>query len=283
VQIRELKKHIADDEARIPVLEKEITDLTQELRGREAIDAQVKENTNELVKERQAVTTAFAAAESARATAEEARRNLTAAEDRRVARDKAQTEIVTKKVELADWRLLEQATGPDGIPALELDELGPGIADDANELLLEAYGPRYRTRFATTRIGGTGSKKKQIETFEIWITDSENGDEQEIATLSGGEYIWIKEAIYEAFAKTRKKNIGIQFLNIFLDEADGALDPEARQQYLRMLEVAHRQSGRYQTFLVTHSSEIQQMAQKVIAVAELPAIEAMAGKEAVID
>ena len=65
----------------------------------------------------------------------------------------------------------------------------------------------------------------------------------------------------------------MQFLTAFLDEADGALDPEARMLYLRMLEAAHREAGRFQTILISHSTEIQAMVERVINVADLTARE----------
>jgi DNA repair protein SbcC/Rad50 len=276
VQIRQLEKNIAASEKWAEELKDEIARLAKDLEGLPAIAEKLKDVTSRQKTAAEAVTTTFAAAEAAKATAEEARRNLTAAEERRAKRDQAVADIGTKQLELADWRFLERAEGPDGIPALELDELAPGIAEVANRLLAEAFGTRKRIEFRTTRTGGTGSRKKQIETFEIWILDGETGEEQEIATLSGGEYVWFKRALYDAFAVIRARNTGIQFLTVFQDETDGALDPEARQQYLRMLEAAHRESGRFQTILISHSSEIQQMVEQTIDVTALPS-----GKEVV--
>jgi DNA repair protein SbcC/Rad50 len=276
VQIRQLEKNIAASEKWAEELKDEIARLAKDLEGLPAIAEKLKDVTSRQKTAAEAVTTTFAAAEAAKATADEARRNLTAAKDRRAKRDQAVADIGTKQLELADWRFLERAEGPDGIPALELDELAPGIAEVANRLLAEAFGTRKRIEFRTTRTGGTGSRKKQIETFEIWIIDAETGEEQEIATLSGGEYVWFKRALYDAFAVIRARNTGIQFLTVFQDETDGALDPEARQQYLRMLEAAHRESGRFQTILISHSSEIQQMVEQTIDVTALPS-----GKEVV--
>lgn len=167
--------------------------------------------------------------------------------------------IATTKTLSGRYRLLERSFGKDGIPALELDAVAPDVARVANSLLDAAYGARYTIEFRTTRKGGTGARQKQIEDFLIYIHDSEAGDEQEISTLSGGESVWIKRAIYDAFAVIRAQNTGIQFLTAFQDETDGALDPDARVRYFRMLEEAHRQSGRYQTVLITHSSELQAM------------------------
>jgi exonuclease SbcC len=199
------------------------------------------------------------------ATREASEKSLAESERRRLAREQAQDEVETKESELSDWRILEKACGPDGIQALELDALAPSIAEVANRLLA-VQNPRYSVEFRTQKESGKGSKKKEIETFEIYILDSETGMEQEIGTLSGGEGVWIKRAIYDAFAAIRAKNTGIMFLTVFQDETDGALDPANRMDYLRMMEAAHGESGRYQTLLITHSTELQAMVSQVIDV-----------------
>ena len=222
----------------------------------------------ELEHARAEYTAATSAAAAARASADAARRALADAEKRLQARAAAEDERGTKGDELADWRLLERATGPDGIQALELDALAPSIAAVANRLLV-VQSPRYSVEFRTTRIAGKGGKTKQVETFEIYVLDSETFTEQEIGTLSGGEGVWIKRAIYDAFAAIRAQNTGVQFLTVMQDETDGALDPEARMAYLRMLEAAHKESGRHQTLLITHSTELQAMVGQTIDVWEL--------------
>jgi len=163
-----------------------------------------------------------------------------------------------KEIDLTEWQYLQRACGPNGIQALELDAMGPGIAEVANSILESAYGSRFQIEFRTTRIGGSGSKTKQIEDFQIWIHDSQTGDEQLLETLSGGESVWIKNAIYSAFGIIRARKTGTQFLTVYMDEADGALDPEARTAYFRMLEKAHQEAGRYHSIIVTHSPEAQE-------------------------
>ena len=164
-----------------------------------------------------------------------------------------------KEIDLTEWQYLQRACGPNGIQALELDAMGPGIAEVANSILESAYGSRFQIEFRTTRIGGSGSKTKQIEDFLIWIHDSQSGDEQLLETLSGGESVWVKRAIYDAFGIIRARKTGTQFLTVYQDEADGALDPEARTAYFRMLEKAHQEAGRYHSIIVTHSLEAQEM------------------------
>ena len=137
--------------------------------------------------------------------------------------------------------------------------MGPGIAEVANRLLSSAYGSRFQLEFRTTRLAGKGSKTKQVEDFSIWILDSEDGTEQELSTLSGGESVWIKRALYDAFGIIRDRNTGTRFLTVFADEADGALDPDAKARYVTMLQQAHQESGRRHTLIITHSPEAQEM------------------------
>ena len=179
--------------------------------------------------------------------------------------------VEAKQADSAEWRYLERACGPDGIQALELDAMGPGIAEIANRLLQAAYGSRFQVEFRTTRMGGQGSKRKQIEDFQIIIHDSEDGSEAPYEWMSGGEGVWIKRAIYDAFGIVRDQNTGQRFLTAFQDECDGALDPGARLAYFRMLEAAHQESGRHHTIIITHSQEAQEMVVQRIVMSELQA------------
>ena len=181
--------------------------------------------------------------------------------------------IEQKIADAEEWRYLETAFGPNGIQALELDALAPSIAEVANKLLSSAYDARFQIEFRTTRIAGKGSKTKQVEDFEIVIHDSNDGSEQPFDTLSGGEAVWIRKAIYDAFGIIRARNTGTQFLTVFLDEADGALDPEAKVNYFRLLEAAHNESGRHHTIVITHSPDIQEMIPQRIVMTELVARE----------
>jgi exonuclease SbcC len=189
-------------------------------------------------------------------------------------------EIATAEAEARDWRYLERACGRDGIQALELDAMGPGIAEVANKLLDAAYGSRFRVEIRTTRLAGKGSKTRQVEDFEIIIKDTERGTEQPLDTLSGGETVWIRKALYDAFGVIRAKSTGTKILTVCLDEADGALDPDARRRYIAMLQAAHAAAGRHHTIVISHSDEAQQAIGQRIVMAEL-AGSANGGKEAV--
>jgi DNA repair protein SbcC/Rad50 len=173
--------------------------------------------------------------------------------------DEIGAKIATAKAESADWAFLERACGPDGIQALELDALAPSISAEANKLLEVSPRPSMSVSFETTRIAGKGSRSKQVEDFLIFVNDSEAGTRQELSTLSEGEKVWIIKALYDAFGVIRAKNTGTKFLTVFMDECDGALDPNAKLAYFRMVQAAHEQAGRRHTIVITHSESAQEM------------------------
>jgi ABC-type lipoprotein export system ATPase subunit len=86
---------------------------------------------------------------------------------------------------------------------------------------------------------------------------------------SGGELVWIKRAIYDAFAVIRKKNTAFAFLTCFQDETDGALDPAAKTAYCRMLEAAHAESKLRHTIIITHSNEVKAMIEQKLDIETL--------------
>ena len=168
-----------------------------------------------------------------------------------------------------EWELVARAFGRDGIQALELDALAPGISETANRLLESAYGDRFTIGIETTRIGGQGKKTKQIEDFKIMVTDSADGEPTALENKSGGEAVWIKRAIYDAFAVIRRRNTGFAFLTCFQDETDGALDASAKTAYCRMLEASHEAARLRHTVIITHSNEVRAMVEQKIAMEEL--------------
>jgi exonuclease SbcC len=168
-----------------------------------------------------------------------------------------------------EWELIAKAFGKDGIQSLELDALAPGISNTANRILESAYGDRFRIEIRTTRMGGTGKKIKQIEDFLIYVIDSEDGESVLLDDKSGGEAVWIKRAIYDAFAVIRKRNTSFAFLTCFQDETDGALDSAAKTAYCRMLEASHAESKLRHTVIITHSNEVKAMIEQKIDMEDL--------------
>ena len=181
--------------------------------------------------------------------------------------EKIRKEAEKAKSESVEWELVSKAFGKDGIQALELDALAPGISETANRILKSGYGDRFSISIETTRIGGSGKKTKQIEDFKIMVND--DGDVTALENKSGGESVWIKRAIYDAFAVIRRRNTGFAFLTCFQDETDGALDASAKTAYCRMLEASHEAGKLRHTIIITHSNEVRAMIEQKIAMESL--------------
>jgi exonuclease SbcC len=181
----------------------------------------------------------------------------------KAAADAAVAELETSALgaKLARWRLLQQACGKDGIPALELDAAGPEVSRIANELLASTFGARFQIAFETVRL--SRDKKKQIETFEIRVFGE--GDEQKIEDLSGGEAVWVETAIRLAIAAYMKQKSGRDIASRQFDEADGALSGENAQHYLDMIRKSHDEGGFYFTFIISHRQDlVGQIRQQII-------------------
>lgn len=164
--------------------------------------------------------------------------------------------------ELADWRLLEQALGRDGIQALEIDAAGPELSQLTTDLLRSCFGERFEVRFLTQvpKADGKGSK----EVFDVSVLDHDRGREGAADTLSGGERAVISEAISLALAIYVGRHSGRRFETLWRDETAGALDPENAQRYVAMLRRARVISGAHQVVFVAQQPEVFEAADAIV-------------------
>ena len=254
VRIDSLTERLTEIETRIATSREKLEELNPKIDA--SIPGMLSESTqslNDSRREYQVLSDRLATAKAELKFTEEALSKYAETENR-ISSLKEEKALDSK--ELAEWRTIEQATGQNGIVALELDALSPSIAAVATELLKEYEDGRYAIRFDTQREGNKGN---QIEDFLIMVIDNVDGEEQEFGTLSGGEGAWVRKALSDAFGIIRSNNAGVKYLTGFLDESDSALFPESRIAYFRMLQSAFKQSGRNYTVMVTHSPEIQEM------------------------
>lgn len=157
-----------------------------------------------------------------------------------------------KKVEneIWDWTFLCRAFDKTGIPVLKLENSGIEITTIANELL-SIFENKFRIVFETTSL--TKDKKKLKETFDINIVEEDGVCE--ISNKSGGQQVWLETAIQLAIALVVRQQ-GRNLQTSFLDEKDGALDLDNAYAYIEMLRKAHSMSGVYNTFIITHRTEL---------------------------
>ena len=175
---------------------------------------------------------------------------------------KAQLKKLNDKIKA--YLFIEEAFSNNGIPAIELRESAPEIADIANKILADSYGNKFEIRFGSTC--ELKANRKTNEDFNIIVYDTENGDEKTIDLVSSGERIWIKQALFYAFSIVQMNRTGFNFRTRLIDESDGSLDGGLRPKYLKMVESAHNQAHSRITLLITHSQEIKDIAQQLIEI-----------------
>jgi exonuclease SbcC len=172
--------------------------------------------------------------------------------------------VVRIEGELGWWNLLSKALGNDGVIALCVDDAGPELARLTNELLLACYGSRFtvsiRTQVET-------AKKELREGFDVVVFDADTGQAKSVGVMSGGERIWINEALTRAIALYLARASGRHYETLFCDEADGALDSERKRMFMQMKREVLRLGSYVREYFVSQTPELTQMADVVIDVA----------------
>lgn len=281
VAVRGVIQQAAGAQGRKDEAERQLAEIQARAAGLEADRAELEKQLDADVARRMA--DAATELDKTRADLQEVRESLAGLAARREAIETELAQARQKESELTElrarveqqredagrWGYLENALGPNGVQALELEAQGPGIAEIANNLLEASFGSRFRVRMAFTQDTGQGAERSQKETFKLVVFDAEHADEhnswdlrpgeQYWDTVSGGEGVWIREALYNAFAVARERVTGAKWLTRILDEADDGLDAGMKPTYFGLIEAAHHSTDRHQTICVTHAPQIKQM------------------------
>ncbi len=176
-------------------------------------------------------------------------------------------QIATLDEDVSDWKRLADDLGPDGLQALEVDAAGPEISATANALLHEAYGPRFTLRLDTVK--RDSKNQKDVEVFDVAVLDTQANREGEAKTFSGGERVFLSEALSLSLASFAAKRDGSEGgCTLVRDESGAALDPGRGRAYVSMLRRAAREIGADRILFVTHSPELQALADARIEIAD---------------
>ena len=175
----------------------------------------------------------------------------------------AASAVAHLETELALWTALTKALGNDGVIALCIDDAGPTLASLTNELRLGCYGPRF-TVSITTQV--ETARKDLKEGFDVIVFDAETGASKSVAMMSGGERVWIDEALTRAIAVYLAQSAGRRYQTLFSDEADGPLDPERKRMFVAMKREVLRLGGYEQELFVSQTPELWSLADSVIEV-----------------
>lgn len=232
----------------------------------------------DLADQRTAAATASTAARLARATAKQdadALQRATIDVSRVTGAREAMGDLAARRVSLDAARgavglrrsgfvLVEQATGRDGIQALEIDAAGPQVSALATELLSECYGGRFAVELRTLR--EAEGNRKERECFDLLVHDGRAGGARVFEQLSGGEKVIVSEALKIAISVFSARRAGV-LRTLWRDEADGRLDPERAAAYPRMLRAALQLGGFHRIYFVSHRPDVQAQADGAIIVA----------------
>lgn len=160
--------------------------------------------------------------------------------------------------QVSDWTRLAQDLGRDGLQALEIDCAGPEITTLANDLLRSCGDTRFTVQVETTRQSADG--KRELEGCEIVVMDSKTGITKTGEQLSGGEAVFVSEALSLALAMLGCKRSGVANPTIVRDETGAALDSERAPQYIAMLRRAGELVGASKVLFVAHNPDLWALA-----------------------
>jgi len=169
-----------------------------------------------------------------------------------------ETELAAAERDLADWARLAADLGRDGLQAALIDAAIPELAEHCNSLLHEAFGPRFTVDLRTQRLDAKG--KREIESLDVIVIDTERGREAPAETLSGGERVIVQEALSLALTALACRTAGLEDVDLIRDETGAALDPEKAAQYVRMLRRAADLIGARHILFVSHNPDVHDLA-----------------------
>jgi exonuclease SbcC len=165
------------------------------------------------------------------------------------------------RAEQSYWQLLAKALGKDGLIAMLIDEAGPTLATIANDILLACYGRRFTMSIVTQRKNAAG---EPVETFDILVHDADTNEAKSLAVMSGGQKVWINEALTRAIALYMARGNERRYQALFCDESDGPLDAERKRMFVQMQRKVLELGGYERAFFITQTPELLGYADAVI-------------------
>lgn len=192
-----------------------------------------------------------------------AQRDLATAEEKERRREELTIQAQGLEEKQSDWTRLAQDLGKDGLQALEIAAAGSEITTLANDLLQSAGDPRT-VSVETVRMDSTG--KRELEGCEITVMESGKPDKT-AEQLSGGEGVFVGEALSLAMVMVSCRRSAASSPTIVRDESGSALDAGHGPMYVAMLRRAAEIVGAARVLFVSHSADLQALADSTISIA----------------
>ena len=226
----------------VPPLEREITDIQEQIDKQTVQDKKIEVDHNEL-------NQSFETAQAGLPNLDKAEREMyKAQEDENKLRQEVgaalqkvnvlenlklrKTEIGNERntltIKLSQYQELERAFGKDGVPALLIEQALPQIERKANEILQNLSGGDMTISFVTQKEYKDKKRDDLQETLELRIRD-ERG-ERDYELFSGGEAFRINFAVRLALSEVLSQRAGAKLQTLVIDEGFGSQDEVGMQR-----------------------------------------------------
>ena len=258
-EITDLTKQLKDDQKDLERLETDLSKSQQALgtAQEEAPDTKVAERDLLQLKEKENILQREMGAAQQKVSVLETQRQR-------------KTELEEERQELSDrikqYKQLESAFGKDGVPALLIEQALPNIEAKANQILERLSAGSMSIRFLTQREYKDSSREDLKETLDIQIRDQAGYRDYEM--YSGGESFRINFAIRLALSHVLAQRAGARLQTLVIDEGFGSQDEVGRQ---RLIEAINLIRDDFKKILViTHVEQIKEAFSTQLLVEKTP-------------
>ncbi len=254
--VKEVENQIVRAEAEIKALREQLITLTEDktlLNQKQTIENRIisiKKSVDDKRREESAVQVSLGAIAESLKQIEEAKSKLS----------HVNSHVQALNTEIREWKIV--ADRIEGIIPLEIDDAGPAISAITNDLLLNCYGPRFTVKVSTQDFTADGKNMK--DDYDIIVYDAERGESKSLTDCSGGEEIWIEDALTKATCLFKTSRSGKQYLALFSDEKDGALHESKKLEYMDMKRRVLELGGFKKEFFISHSEAVQSRADHMV-------------------
>ena len=159
--------------------------------------------------------------------------------------------------ELSRWDYIRGAVSKSGLQALEIASAAPLLTGIANDLLTDAFGGSFFLDLVTE------DPETGAEILDIYVT-REDGKTYSLSEFSGGESVYILQAMKCAQIVVNIEKSGVHFQTAFADEECSSLDKGKSEKFIKLYRALLKRAGFEKLIYITHIPEAQALSDYVI-------------------
>ncbi len=172
-------------------------------------------------------------------------------------------QIDEKAYTAAQYEILKQAFGPNGVPHNICRSIIPVFEATASNILGQMSQGRMSVELVTEKVLKSNNKK-EVTTLDVIINDADTG-RLPYLSRSGGERVKAALSVILALAEVMKNKLGVQLGFLFLDEPP-FLDSDGVRAYVEALETIQRRYTDTRILAITHDEAMKAMFPQSITV-----------------